>query len=210
MRIQSTGIVAGVTEAPIQPCPTVATVIYGETMRATQSMRVLVVSLTVVSAAAFLAGCGKPAASSGNAQPATASEAAAPEPAALTDAQLTQLRAADNALQLDVLCETHNRAELDRALALGFTLIGVNSRDLRTFTMHPELFPELAAHVAAHAPANVTLVAESGLRTPEDIAHLRASGYTAFLIGESLMRQPSPAEALAQLLVQPQPAAQAR
>lgn len=120
--------------------------------------------------------------------------------AALTDAQLTQLRDAAHTHQLDVLCETHNRAELDRALALGFTLIGVNSRDLRTFTMHPELFPELAAHVAAHAPANVTLVAESGLRTPEDIAHLRASGYTAFLIGETLMRQPSPAEALAHLL----------
>lgn len=116
--------------------------------------------------------------------------------AALNDAQLTQLSAAAHTHQLDVLCETHNRAELDRALALGFTLVGVNSRDLRTFTMHPELFPELAAHV----PADVTLVAESGLRTPEDIAQLRTAGYSAFLIGESLMRQPDPAAALAHLI----------
>ena len=79
---------------------------------------------------------------------------------------------------------------------LGFDLIGVNSRDLRTFEVHPELLLELAAT----APTNVTLVAESGLRTAEDIATLRDAGYQAFLIGESLMRQPDPAQALAHLL----------
>lgn len=116
--------------------------------------------------------------------------------AALSDAELRTLGDAARAHQLDILCETHNRAEMDRALALGFTLIGVNSRDLRTFTMHPELLDELAAH----APAGVTLVAESGLSSPEEIQRLRQAGYTAFLIGESLMRQPNPGEALAHLL----------
>ena len=116
--------------------------------------------------------------------------------AALSDGELRTLGDEARTHSLDVLCETHNREEMDRALALGFTLIGVNSRDLRTFTMHPELLPELAAL----APAGVTLVAESGLRAPEEIAQLRAAGYSAFLIGESLMRQPDPAEALAHLL----------
>jgi len=116
--------------------------------------------------------------------------------AALSDEELRVLGDEARAHSLDVLCETHNRAEMDRALALGFTLIGVNSRDLRSFTMHPELLPELAAH----APAGVTLVAESGLSSPEEIARLCAAGYSAFLIGESLMRQPDPGEALAQLL----------
>lgn len=115
--------------------------------------------------------------------------------AALSDHDLATLRDEASASSLDVLCETHNREEMDRALALGFTLIGVNSRDLRTFTMHPELLPELAAHT----PAGVTLVAESGLRTPGEIGQLRAAGYSAFLIGESLMRQPDPGEALAHL-----------
>ena len=116
--------------------------------------------------------------------------------AALSDAELRTLGEEARSQALDVLCETHNREEMDRALALGFTLIGVNSRDLRTFTMHPELLHELAAL----APSNVTLVAESGLRTPEEIDALRTAGYSAFLIGESLMRQPDPGEALAQLL----------
>lgn len=116
--------------------------------------------------------------------------------AALSDDELRTLGEEARTHELDVLCETHNREEMDRALALGFTLVGVNSRDLRTFTMHPELLHELAQL----APANVTLVAESGLRTPEEIDALRKAGYSAFLIGESLMRQPDPGEALAHLL----------
>jgi len=116
--------------------------------------------------------------------------------AALSDGELRTLGDEAHAHGLDVLCETHNREEMDRALALGFTLVGVNSRDLRTFTMHPELLPELAAL----APAGVTMVAESGLSSPEEIARLREAGYSAFLIGESLMRQPDPGEALARLL----------
>jgi indole-3-glycerol phosphate synthase len=97
---------------------------------------------------------------------------------------------------LDVLCETHDRSEMDRAIALGFDLIGVNSRDLRTFSVHPEILLELAQAM----PKNTVMVAESGIRSAEDIARLRAAGYTAFLVGEALMRQPDPAAALALLL----------
>ena len=116
--------------------------------------------------------------------------------AALSDATLRSLRDEAHAHGLDVLCETHSRAEMDRALDLGFDLIGVNSRDLRTFEVHSDLLLELAAT----APPSAMLVAESGIRTAEDIAKLQAAGYRAFLIGESLMRRPDPAEALAQLL----------
>jgi indole-3-glycerol phosphate synthase len=116
--------------------------------------------------------------------------------AALTDAQLIELRDTAQAYSLDVLCETHSRQEMDRALNLGFSLIGVNSRDLRTFDVRPALLFELAKA----APAGTLLVAESGIRTEEDVARLRDAGYRAFLIGESLMRQPDPAAALATLV----------
>lgn len=97
---------------------------------------------------------------------------------------------------LDVLCEVHNREELDRAIGLGFEVIGVNSRNLRTFTMHPELLFELVSVM----PASAIKVAESGIRTAEEITRLREAGYHAFLIGETLMRQPDPAATLALLL----------
>jgi indole-3-glycerol phosphate synthase len=113
-----------------------------------------------------------------------------------TDASLSDLRDEAHSMGLDVLCETHNRNEMDRAIALGFDLIGVNSRDLRTFSVHPEILMELAADM----PKDIVMVAESGIRTAEDIARLRAAGYSAFLVGEALMRQPDPAAALALLL----------
>jgi indole-3-glycerol phosphate synthase len=116
--------------------------------------------------------------------------------AAHTDDALSDLRDEAYSMGLDVLCEVHSREELERALALGFELIGVNSRDLRTFTVRPELLFEIAVWM----PANVTMVAESGLRSAMEIAKLRAAGYDAFLIGEALMRQPDPAAALALLL----------
>jgi indole-3-glycerol phosphate synthase len=113
-----------------------------------------------------------------------------------TDESLSDLRDEAHSIGLDVLCETHDRAELDRAIALGFDLIGVNSRDLRTFTVHPERLIELAKAM----PNNVVKVAESGIRTAEDIARLQGAGFDAFLVGEALMRQPDPAAALALLL----------
>jgi indole-3-glycerol phosphate synthase len=113
-----------------------------------------------------------------------------------TDATLTTLRDEALALNLDILCETHDREEMQRAIDLGFDLIGVNSRDLRTFSVNSDTFIELATW----APKHALMVAESGIRNPEDIANLRAVGYHAFLIGEALMRQPDPAAALALLL----------
>jgi len=113
-----------------------------------------------------------------------------------TDTSLSDLRDEAHSMGLDVLCEVHDREEMDRAAALGFDLIGVNSRDLRTFSVHPELLIELAQWV----PHDAVMVAESGIRTAEDIARLQTAGYDAFLVGEALMRQPDPAAALALLL----------
>ncbi|HEY2038698.1 MAG TPA: indole-3-glycerol phosphate synthase TrpC [Edaphobacter sp.] len=116
--------------------------------------------------------------------------------AAHTDEMLDSLRTEANRWQLDVLCEVHSLEELKRAVALGFDVIGVNSRDLRTFQMHPELLFELVRIM----PADAVKVAESGLSNSDEIAKLRDAGYDAFLMGEALMRQPDPGVALASLL----------
>ncbi len=116
--------------------------------------------------------------------------------AAHTDQTLSNLRDEAGRMGLDVLCEVHDRDELDRAVQLGFKLIGVNSRDLRTFTVYPELVTELGQW----KPADAMMVAESGIGSAADIARYTAAGYEAFLIGEALMRQPDPAAALAALL----------
>jgi indole-3-glycerol phosphate synthase len=116
--------------------------------------------------------------------------------AALTDTQLKTLSREAYAMELDVLCEVHDRAELDRAVQIGCQLIGVNSRDLRTFVMHPEIQMELVADI----PGRVLRVAESGIRGREDISRLSAAGYDAFLIGETLMREADPGAALERLL----------
>jgi indole-3-glycerol phosphate synthase len=113
-----------------------------------------------------------------------------------TDDSLRDLHAEAVTLGLDVLCEAHDREEIQRATDLGFDLIGVNSRDLRTFTVRTDSLLELAAWL----PATALWVAESGIRTAEDIARLQGVGYGAFLIGEALMRQPDPGAALALLL----------
>jgi indole-3-glycerol phosphate synthase len=116
--------------------------------------------------------------------------------AALTDAELRTLRDAAKMQGLDVLCEVHDRAELERALALDCECVGVNSRDLRTF----EVSLDRACELAALLPSSAVKVAESGIHTAADIQGLRAAGYDAFLIGESLMRQAQPGETLAKLL----------
>ena len=99
-------------------------------------------------------------------------------------------------LGLDVLCEAHNEEELHRALDAGCDLIGVNNRDLRTFKVDVNT----ALRLAEMIPKNVISVAESGIDSGADIARLRAAGYQAFLIGESLMKAESPGEALKTLL----------
>jgi indole-3-glycerol phosphate synthase len=116
--------------------------------------------------------------------------------AAHNDITLRDLHAEALSLNLDVLCEAHDRDEIARAVDLGFDLIGVNSRDLRNFTVSTDTLIELAPFI----PPTALRVAESGIRTAEDIARLQAAGYSAFLIGEALMRQPDPGAALALLL----------
>jgi indole-3-glycerol phosphate synthase len=113
-----------------------------------------------------------------------------------TDKTLSDLRDEARSMNLDVLCETHDSDEMERAIDLGFDLIGVNSRDLRSFSVRTDVFTELAEWM----PKDAVMVAESGIRTSADIIRLRAVGYDAFLVGEALMRQPDPAAALALLL----------
>lgn len=116
--------------------------------------------------------------------------------AALTDKELRLLAANARAIGLDVLCEAHDERELDRALAAGCDLIGVNSRDLRTFKVDIETSFRLVEKI----PHNCLAVAESGIHSGADLARLRTAGYDAFLIGESLMKADHPGEALSQLL----------
>jgi indole-3-glycerol phosphate synthase len=116
--------------------------------------------------------------------------------AALTAEELSSLVAGACRYGLDVLCEVHDGEELQRALDAGCDLIGVNTRDLRTFKVDLET----AFALVEKFPANVVKVAESGIHSAEDVARLRAAGYDAFLVGESLMRAESPGETLRELL----------
>jgi indole-3-glycerol phosphate synthase len=116
--------------------------------------------------------------------------------AALTDAELRDLMTHAKALNLDVLVEVHDEAELDRALALEADLIGVNNRNLKTL----EVSLETSLRLASRIPPGVLAVSESGIRTRDDIARLSDAGYRAFLIGTTLMKQSDPGKALAELL----------
>jgi len=116
--------------------------------------------------------------------------------AALTDAELTRFNRKAEEVGVDVLCEVHDEAELDRALNLGFKTIGVNNRNLRTF----EVTLDTSMRLAERMPADLLRVAESGIRAHADIARLQSAGYKAFLIGESVMAQPHPGDALRALL----------
>ena len=123
--------------------------------------------------------------------------------AALEQDQLISLQQRSRELQLDVLVEVHDAAELDRALAAGCDLIGVNNRNLHTFHVDLNTSLELAKRI----PANVVKVAESGIESPEHMARLRAAGFDAFLVGETLMRAPSPGDALRTLMANSAPTA---
>lgn len=121
--------------------------------------------------------------------------------AALTDAELRALAAAAHALDLDVLCEVHTGAELDRVMDLGADAVGVNNRDLASFETRLAVSLELAARL----PREAVHVSESGIRTVDDLSLLRSAGFDAFLVGESLMRQADPGVALAELLAATRP-----
>ncbi|MGP0017600.1 MAG: indole-3-glycerol phosphate synthase TrpC [Candidatus Sulfotelmatobacter sp.] len=116
--------------------------------------------------------------------------------AALSAEELSLLAAGARRYGLDVLCEVHDGEELQRALDAGFDLIGVNTRDLRTFKVDLET----AFALAARFPADVVRVAESGIHSAKNVGRLRAAGYDAFLVGESLMRASAPGEALRELM----------
>lgn len=116
--------------------------------------------------------------------------------AALDDDLLAELLALGRELGMEALVEVHTRAELTRALRIGARILGVNNRDLRTLEVRVETSIELIEAI----PDDCVAVCESGLRTRADLARLRAAGFDAFLIGEHLMAQDDPAEALRGLL----------
>ncbi len=105
--------------------------------------------------------------------------------AMVDDKVARKLMKAAKEMGLDALVETHDEKELFRAIALGADLIGINNRDLRTFDTTLDTFTRLASN----APTNATLVAESGIFTPDHILRLAGDGAKAYLVGESLMRQ---------------------
>ncbi len=115
--------------------------------------------------------------------------------AALDDAELADFWALATDIGLDALVEVHDEPELDRALAIGATLVGVNQRDLVSF----EVDHARAARIASAFPDSVLSVAESGVRGPQDAAALSAAGYDAVLVGESLVTAGDPARAVAAL-----------
>jgi indole-3-glycerol phosphate synthase len=117
--------------------------------------------------------------------------------AALADDDLGSLLAAARAIGLDVLVEVHDETELDRALAAGAQLVGVNNRNLRTLSVDVGASRRLAARL----PPHVVGVAESGLKSAEDLHALHAVGYRAFLVGERLMTAEDPGAALRDLMI---------
>jgi indole-3-glycerol phosphate synthase len=115
--------------------------------------------------------------------------------AALGDAALLEMSLLAAELDLDVLIEVHDEEELERAFAIPAPLIGVNNRDLRTF----ETSIDTTLRLAVQIPYDRLLVTESGIRTRDDVARLRADGIEAFLIGETFMRAKDPGAELARL-----------
>ena len=116
--------------------------------------------------------------------------------AALTDAEAQALETEAWRLEMDVLVEIHDEAELERALGLRARLIGINNRDLRTLRTDIATGLRLAPLV----PPDRFVVAESGIASAADIARFRAAGVSAFLVGESLLRQPDPGAAARALI----------
>lgn len=110
----------------------------------------------------------------------------------LDETRLRELRQRIETLGLDALVEVHDEKELDLALSSGAPMVGVNSRNLRTF----EVDLRTAERIAQRIPPDVVMVAESGIHTRRDIERLEAAGYRAFLVGEALMRAGDPVSLL--------------
>lgn len=111
---------------------------------------------------------------------------------ALDDRQLRELLTRAHALGLACLVEVHDAAEITRAVEAGAKVVGVNSRNLRTLTVDMQVLETAAALL----PGSVTAVAESGIKSLDDLTRLSAAGYSAFLVGERLITQPDPGAAL--------------
>ena len=115
--------------------------------------------------------------------------------ACLDDAQMKSLEALAMSLDMAVLVEVHDRAELDRALKLKTPLLGINNRNLKTF----EVSLDATLGMLKDVPADRLLVTESGISTTADVQRMRTAGVQAFLVGEAFMRADDPGQALAQL-----------
>jgi indole-3-glycerol phosphate synthase len=115
--------------------------------------------------------------------------------AALDDATLRELAQLATRLGMDVLTEVHDAAELERALAPGLPLIGINNRDLRSFETRLETTLSLLGRI----PEGRIVVTESGILAPADVQRMRSAGVHAFLVGEAFMRAPDPGDRLAEL-----------
>jgi indole-3-glycerol phosphate synthase len=116
--------------------------------------------------------------------------------AILSEQEMREYREAAARFGMAALVEVHNRRELEAAIAAGSEIIGVNNRDLTTF----EVSLETSLRLAEHMPDGIVRVSESGIHDARDIAALRGAGYTAFLVGEHLMKSGDPAAALRKLV----------
>ena len=115
--------------------------------------------------------------------------------ACLDDGLMAEMEQIAHGLDMAVLVEVHDGAELERALKLKTPLVGINNRNLRTFEVSLQTTLDLQKHV----PQDRLLVAESGILVPDDVKTLRDAGINAFLVGEAFMRAPDPGVALAKL-----------
>jgi indole-3-glycerol phosphate synthase len=114
--------------------------------------------------------------------------------AALSDAQLGEFSALSRELGMNVLVETHTPEEVERAVAADARIIGVNVRNLKTLDVDRSLFASLAGSI----PAGAVVVAESGVRNADDVAHYAAHGANAILVGEALVSDATPRERIAE------------
>lgn len=117
--------------------------------------------------------------------------------AALSEGELCSLHSIAGEVGLDVLVEVHDQAELETATAIGSEIIGVNNRDLNSL----EISLDVSRQLAALKPEGCIFIAESGISTKGEIDELRALGFDAFLIGETLMKSDDPAATLRELMI---------
>lgn len=115
--------------------------------------------------------------------------------AALDDARMRDLHQQAGELGMDVLVEVHDALELERALDLNLSLVGINNRDLRNFETRLDTTFQLLSHI----PDEVTVITESGINTRGDVEHMREYNVNGFLVGEAFMREEDPGAALRRL-----------